>query len=46
VVVIDHHQADENFPDVHALVNPNRQDDISGLGALCAAGVTFLTSWR
>lgn len=42
VVVIDHHQADANLPDVHALVNPNRQDDISGLGALCAAGVTFM----
>jgi single-stranded-DNA-specific exonuclease len=43
VVVIDHHQADATLPDVHALVNPNRQDDISGLGALCAAGVTFMT---
>lgn len=41
-VVIDHHQADERLPDVHAVVNPNRQDDISGLGQLCAAGVTFL----
>ena len=42
VVVIDHHQADERLPAVCALVNPNRQDDISGLGHLCAAGVTFL----
>ena len=25
-----------------AVVNPNRQDDLSGLGHLCAAGVTFL----
>ncbi len=41
-VVIDHHQADERLPDVHAVVNPNRQDDISGLGQLCAAGVVFL----
>lgn len=41
-VVIDHHQADERLPDVHALVNPNRQDDISGQGQLCAAGVVFL----
>ena len=41
-VVIDHHQADEALPDVQALVNPNRQDDVSGQGALCAAGVTFL----
>ncbi len=42
VVVIDHHQADEKLPDVHAVVNPNRQDDVSGLGNLCAAGVVFL----
>lgn len=42
VVVIDHHQADERLPDVSALVNPNRQDDISGQGHLCAAGVVFL----
>ncbi|MGQ0672558.1 MAG: single-stranded-DNA-specific exonuclease RecJ [Hyphomicrobium sp.] len=42
VVVIDHHQADERLPDVAALVNPNRQDDISGQGHLCAAGVVFL----
>lgn len=42
VVVVDHHQADERLPDVVALVNPNRQDDISGLGHLCAAGVVFM----
>ena len=42
VLVIDHHQADERLPDVHAVVNPNRQDDISGQGHLCAAGVVFL----
>ena len=43
VVVLDHHQADERLPDVHAVVNPNRQDDLSGLGHLCAAGVVFMT---
>jgi single-stranded-DNA-specific exonuclease len=42
VLVIDHHQADEQLPDVTAVVNPNRQDDISGLGHLCAAGVVFM----
>jgi single-stranded-DNA-specific exonuclease len=42
VLVVDHHQADERLPDVAAVVNPNRQDDVSGLGQLCAAGVTFL----
>lgn len=42
-VVLDHHQAPEALPEVAALVNPNRQDDLSGLGHLCAAGVIFLT---
>ena len=42
VVVLDHHQAPETLPAVAALVNPNRQDDLSGLGYLCAAGVVFV----
>jgi single-stranded-DNA-specific exonuclease len=42
VIVIDHHQADERLPEACALVNPNRQDDLSGLGYLCAAGVSFM----
>lgn len=42
VIVCDHHQADETLPAVEAVVNPNRQDDLSGLGHLCAAGVTFM----
>jgi single-stranded-DNA-specific exonuclease len=42
VIVIDHHQSDETLPDVLAVINPNRQDDVSGQGHLCAAGVVFL----
>ncbi len=42
VVVVDHHQADAELPKAVAVVNPNRQDDLSGLGQLCAAGVVFL----
>lgn len=42
-VVLDHHQAPETLPEALAIVNPNRQDDLSGLGHLCAAGVVFLT---
>ncbi len=42
VLVIDHHLSDHELPDATALVNPNRADDISGLGYLCAAGVTFM----
>lgn len=43
VVALDHHQAPEALPETIALVNPNRQDDLSGLGHLCAAGVVFMT---
>jgi single-stranded-DNA-specific exonuclease len=42
VIVVDHHQAGERLPDVTAVINPNRQDDLSGLGHLCAAGVVFM----
>ena len=43
VVVIDHHQADEALPPALAIVNPNRRDDLSGLGYLAAVGLTFMT---
>ena len=42
VIVFDHHQAPEALPGALALVDPNREDDLSGLGHLCAAGVSFL----
>ena len=42
IIVLDHHQAPEILPDA-IIVNPNRQDDLSGLGALCAGGVVFMT---
>ncbi|MEF0943170.1 single-stranded-DNA-specific exonuclease RecJ [Rhizobium sp. BR 362] len=42
VVVIDHHQVAHELPHCHALVNPNREDDLSGQGHLCAAGVVFM----
>ena len=41
-IVLDHHQAPEALPDA-LVVNPNRLDDLSGLGQLCAAGVVFMT---
>lgn len=43
VVVLDHHQVGDRLPQAAAVVNPNRQDDLSGLGHLCAAGVVFMT---
>jgi len=43
VIVIDHHQADEALPPAFAIVNPNRRDDLSGLGHLAAVGLVFMT---
>jgi single-stranded-DNA-specific exonuclease len=43
VVVIDHHQCDVRLPDVLALVNPNRPDDLSNLNHLAAVGLVFVT---
>lgn len=42
-IVLDHHKADFELPPAAAVVNPNRQDDTSGLGYLAAVGVVFLT---
>ena len=41
VIVADHHLPGDTLPDA-IVVNPNRPDDISGLGHLCAAGVVFM----
>ncbi len=46
VVVLDHHQVGTALPPAVAVVNPNRQDDLSGQGHLCAAGVVFVTLVR
>ena len=43
VVVIDHHQTGDELPEVDALVNPNRPDDLSGLGHLAAVGLVLIT---
>ena len=40
-IVLDHHQAPEHLPEA-IIVNPNRLDDLSGLGQLCAAGVVLM----
>ena len=42
VLVIDHHLTEHALPEANAVVNPNRPDDVSALGYLCAAGVTFM----
>ncbi|MEM6852394.1 MAG: single-stranded-DNA-specific exonuclease RecJ, partial [Pseudomonadota bacterium] len=41
VIVIDHHQMSAP-PPAHAVVNPQRADDASGLGDLTASGLAFL----
>ena len=46
VVVLDHHQVAGALPPAVAIVNPNREDDLSGQGHLCAAGVVFLALVR
>jgi single-stranded-DNA-specific exonuclease len=46
VVVLDHHQVGGPLPAAVAVVNPNREDDLSGQGHLCAAGVVFMTLVR
>lgn len=42
VVIVDHHQAGQHLPAALAIINPNRQDDLSEQGQLCAAGVAFV----
>lgn len=42
VIVIDHHQVGGALPENTPVANPNRDDDLSGLGYLCAAGVVFM----
>ncbi|HUZ63954.1 MAG TPA: single-stranded-DNA-specific exonuclease RecJ [Acetobacteraceae bacterium] len=44
VVVLDHHKSEAPPPPVLATVNPNRVDDSSGLGGLCATAVAFMAA--
>jgi len=44
VVVLDHHKADHVPAGIVATVNPNRVDDDSGLGSLCAAAIVFMAA--
>ncbi len=41
-IIVDHHLAAAELPQAHAVINPNRQDDTSGFGYLCAAGVVMI----
>ena len=44
IVVVDHHLSGDVLPSAHALVNPNRKDEISKYGYLAAVGVAFLVA--
>jgi single-stranded-DNA-specific exonuclease len=41
-IIVDHHQAGVDLPTAYAVINPNRQDDMSGQGHLCACGVVMI----
>ena len=41
-IIVDHHLAGETLPRAHAVINPNRRDDLSGFGYLCACGIVMI----
>lgn len=43
IIVLDHHKC-ETAPHIFASVNPNQLDCTSGLGYLCAGGVSFIAA--
>lgn len=43
IVILDHHEAEEDLPPARFIINPKRKDDTSGLTMLAACGVTFMT---
>ncbi|MDE2005837.1 MAG: single-stranded-DNA-specific exonuclease RecJ [Rhodospirillales bacterium] len=43
-IVLDHHKAEGPPPPILATVNPNRLDDSSGCGLICATAVAFLAA--
>jgi single-stranded-DNA-specific exonuclease len=43
IIILDHHEAEDELPDANHIINPKRKDDVSGLDVLAAVGVTFLT---
>lgn len=43
IVILDHHETEENLPNAWHVINPKRKDDTANLSILAACGVTFLT---
>lgn len=42
IVILDHHEAEDELPECWHVINPKRKDDSSGLDMLAAVGVTFM----
>ena len=42
IIILDHHEAEEELPDCAHVINPKRKDDESDLNVLAAVGVTFM----
>lgn len=42
IIILDHHEAQEDLPDCWHVINPKRKDDTSDLDMLAAVGVTFM----
>lgn len=42
ILIFDHHETEENLPRANFVINPKRQDDVSGLDMLAACGVVYL----
>src|SRR5439155_11957666 len=40
--IVNHNRAVIRLPQSHAVINPNRRDDLTGLGYLCACGVAMM----
>ena len=43
IIVLDHHEPEGDLPKANHVINPKRDDDVSGLDMLAACGVSFLT---
>ncbi|PCI98425.1 MAG: single-stranded-DNA-specific exonuclease RecJ [Alphaproteobacteria bacterium] len=42
IVILDHHEAEDDLPECWHVINPKRKDDTSDLDMLAAVGVTFM----
>jgi single-stranded-DNA-specific exonuclease len=43
IIILDHHEAEDQLPAAKHVINPKRKDDFSGLDMMAACGVAFMT---